>query len=109
MPTIEESAHGEWFVVSEKFSPERKNTSGEESQFNIIIRYVPGEGGRGISAPDILVTFDDEIVPFTFEEENQTLETSVSAVFGSSKTHILKVVPGEGSGSTFPSFTLTID
>jgi hypothetical protein len=109
MPPIEDSATGEWTVAREKFSPDRTKDGEQESKFSIIIQYNPGEDGRRIEADDINVNFDGKTVPFTFEEQSQTLKAAVSAVFGPSMTHVFAITPSKDSVFQFPSFTLAID
>ena len=109
MPPIEGNALGEWTVVGKVFSPDRTDGGEEESQLGIILKYTPGEDDRRIATSDIIATFDEKRIPFTFKEEEQVLEVAISAVFGPSIVHVFAVVPKESSTLSFPSFALIVD
>ena len=109
MPSIEDNIVNEWIVVGEEFHPPRTSAHEGMYQWKITLRYIPGEGSRRINGPDISATFDEDRIPFTFNEADQILETAVSALFGPSLTHLFVISPAEGSTVSFPTFILSID
>jgi hypothetical protein len=108
MPVIDTGAGGEWVLIRESTDPARTGSGEQNLQWRIILQYVPGEDGRRITPTDISVTFDGNRIPFTFEEEDQILETAVTAVFGPSLVHFFVLDPAEESVRLFPSFELVI-
>jgi hypothetical protein len=108
MPAIEDSAAGEWVVVRECTHPVSTDSGEQKLQWEITLKYVPGEDDRRIAFTDISITFDGNPIPFTFAEEKQILEAAVTAVFGPSLVHFFILDPSEDSTLSFPSFELVI-
>jgi hypothetical protein len=107
VPFIEDDPSGEWVVVSEEYSPPMPAGSDGRFRLTLIIEYIPGEAGRPIRDEELVVFFDEDPVPYVFNEVDQILETGISADFGPSFRHSLTVEPAGGRGSPFPSLTLS--
>lgn len=108
MPVLEESAAGEWTLVKECTHPVGVDDVEQSLQWEIILQYVPGENDRRIASSDVSATFDGKPIPFTFEEEDQTLKAAVTTVFGPSLVHFFALDPAEESTLSFPSFELIV-
>jgi hypothetical protein len=108
MPAIEESMGGEWVVVRESTKPARTDSGEQRLQWRITLQYVAGEGDRRVASDDIRLTFDGNPIPFTFKEEDQILETTVTTVFGPPVVHFFVLDTSEDSNMLFPSFELVI-
>ena len=108
MPVIGDSDYGEWVIVRQEFDPARTGRQAGESRWSLEIRYVPEGADQHISARDIKASFDGSPIPFIFNEEDQVLETAVTALFGPPLIHEFALVPAEGSSLPFPSFNLVI-
>lgn len=109
VPPIEEGVIGEWVVLSKEYSPSRPGNAQGRYQFTVSLLYSTGTEDRSLSKTDLRVLFDDDPVPFSFDEADQILETGVIAFFGPGLRHSLVVRPSASPGISFPTLTLTLE
>lgn len=109
VPPIEEGLTGEWVVLSKEFSPSRPGYTEGRFRFTLTLLYSTAGGDRSLSKTDLCVLFDDDPVPFSFDEADQILETDVLAFFGPGLRHSLVIRPSEDPGISFPTLTLTLE
>jgi len=109
VPPIEEGLTGEWVVLSREYSPSRPGYTEGRYRFTATLLYNTGAEDRSLSKTDLCVLFDDDPVPFSFDEADQILETDVLAFFGPGLRHSLVVRPSASPAISFPTLTLTLE
>lgn len=109
MPPFEETAFGEWVLLSKEYSPSRSGQVQGSYRLAVTLQYLLSEKDRPLSGDDLRVLFDGESIPFTFSETDQILTAEVTSVFGVSLRHSLVVRPAGKSSASFPTLTIAFE
>ena len=108
IPPVDENGVGEWVV---RYMGHRTitTTSGDSTrQWSILARFSPEEASRGLTALDITVALDGEPIPFTFEEDEQILESAVPSRL-TSGVHEFLISPSQGAVHPFPTLRVRFE
>lgn len=108
IPPVDENGVGEWVV---RYMGHRTitTTSGDSTrQWFIRARFSPEEAGKGLTALDITVAVDGKPVPFTFEEDEQLLESAVPSHL-TSGVHEFVINPSQGAVRPFPTLRVRFE
>ena len=108
IPPVDENGFGEWLIQNMGYSS-LITTSGESARnWSISTRFSPEKGGEELDALDITVTVDGEAVPFTFEEDEQLLESAVSSHL-SQGIHEFFINPSQNAVHPFPTLRVRFE
>jgi hypothetical protein len=83
-------------------------SGGSTRQWSILALFSPDEGNEGLTALEITVAVDGDPVPFTFEEDEQLLESAVSSYL-SPGVHEFLLGPSENAVHPFPTLRVRFE
>jgi hypothetical protein len=108
IPPVDDTGYGEWLVRSMAYRSVITTSGGSTRQWSILVRFSPDEGSEGLTALEITVAVDGDPVPFTFEEDDQLLESAVSSYL-SPGVHEFLLGPSENAAHPFPTLRVRFE
>ena len=108
IPPQDDTGIGEWLIHSMGYRSVVTTSGGSTRQWSILTRFSPDEEGEGLTALEITVAVDGEPVPFTFEENEQLLESAVSPYL-SPGIHEFFLSPSENATHHFPTLRVRFE